>query len=287
MTTEAIQDAARAFVLEYDGLRFSAENAKIAAAFVVAQRDFGTVVKDKTAKIASTKGAYSYAYADLGSALDAVLPALLYNKIAVLQPVGTTESGWIAVHTTLLHESGQWMGSTLKMKPTNSDPQSAGSAITYARRYALLATCGLAAEDDDGKHASRPHEPSRVSKDPPARPGASAGTERPANGIPEGWTVDTPGAATKDSLDALGRWLGALSSDTDFTMTVECAMFHQATNGRISDADLGLLSENEARRLGKLLKPRVEALADAVTLDSPRGPAATLEDEVPDLGLEL
>ncbi len=42
------------------------------------------------------------------------------------------------------------------MRPTKADPQGAGSAITYARRYGLLAMCGIAPEDDDANDASKP-----------------------------------------------------------------------------------------------------------------------------------
>lgn len=41
------------------------------------------------------------------------------------------------------------------MPLAKADPQGAGSAITYARRYALVSMLGLNVdEDDDGNHAS-------------------------------------------------------------------------------------------------------------------------------------
>jgi hypothetical protein len=78
-----------------------------------------------------------------------------------------------------------------------------------------------------------------------------------------------------------------MAGDLDFTVADEKRMFWDATRGRTEEPDLSLLSENDARRLAKALKPLVDAKADAVALDSPRGPAATLEDEVPDLSLPL
>ena len=35
------------------------------------------------------------------------------------------------------------------------DAQGYGSALTYARRYSLMAACGIAPEDDDGNAASK------------------------------------------------------------------------------------------------------------------------------------
>jgi hypothetical protein len=62
----------------------------------------------------------------------------------------------VMVTTRLLHEGGASVTSTLAMRPTKNDPQGVGSAITYARRYSLLAMTGAAPEDDDGNAASRP-----------------------------------------------------------------------------------------------------------------------------------
>ena len=60
--------------------------------------------------------------------------------------------------TVLAHESGEYMLSTATLNPTKNDPQGLGSAITYMRRYALAAICGIVSseDDDDGNHASQP-----------------------------------------------------------------------------------------------------------------------------------
>ena len=62
--------------------------------------------------------------------------------------------------TILMHpESGEWIEAAYSMHPVKSDPQSVGSAITYARRYALGAILALNIdEDDDGNKASAPAE---------------------------------------------------------------------------------------------------------------------------------
>jgi hypothetical protein len=56
--------------------------------------------------------------------------------------------------TRLIHESGEWLGSRYPVHPVKADPQGEGSALTYARRYALMALVGIAPEDDDGNAAN-------------------------------------------------------------------------------------------------------------------------------------
>ena len=64
--------------------------------------------------------------------------------------------------TILIHESGEFLKSTVTMHPSKNDPQGQGSAITYMRRYALSALLGLVTdEDDDGNEASTPKEASK------------------------------------------------------------------------------------------------------------------------------
>jgi hypothetical protein len=59
--------------------------------------------------------------------------------------------------TILIHaSSGEFLESTYQMKPVKADPQAKGSAISYARRYALAAILGLNVDDDDGNKASLP-----------------------------------------------------------------------------------------------------------------------------------
>lgn len=58
--------------------------------------------------------------------------------------------------TILMHTSGEWISSTYNISPVDRKPQSLGSAITYARRYALQSILGLQVEDDDGNEATKP-----------------------------------------------------------------------------------------------------------------------------------
>lgn len=91
-------------------------------------------------------------YADLASVWSACRAALTKNGIAVSQPP-EADGAKVTVTTMLLHESGEWISSPLTMTAKEDSPQAVGSAITYARRYALAAMVGVAPEDDDGEGA--------------------------------------------------------------------------------------------------------------------------------------
>ncbi len=88
-------------------------------------------------------------YAPLEIVLNTVRPVLAKHGLSILQaPSGDGEH--IIVTTTLLHISGEWIESPeLVLKADKATAQGAGSAITYARRYALSAILGISSEDDD------------------------------------------------------------------------------------------------------------------------------------------
>lgn len=121
----------------------------ISAAFVKAKRAFGPALKDKT------NPAFRSKYADLGACIDAVEDALLANGIAFIQETSEDSTG-VTVETLFLHESGESMRcGKLHVPAAKQDPQGYGSALTYARRYSLMAACGIAPEDDDGNQATK------------------------------------------------------------------------------------------------------------------------------------
>lgn len=95
-------------------------------------------------------------YAPLPDILNLVRPILAKHGLSVTQEDVTDENGGVGVATTLLHNSGQYIEyAPFFLHPKNLDPQTAGGAITYARRYALNAVLGISGEeDDDGNGAS-------------------------------------------------------------------------------------------------------------------------------------
>jgi hypothetical protein len=120
-----------------------------AKAFVAAQKDCESVKK------ANTNDHFKSKYADLAACVEAIIPALNKHGIGVMQ-FPKFDGELVTVETSLIHESGATVNGALSMRPTRPDPQGVGSAITYARRYSLLAMVGAAPEDDDGNAASTP-----------------------------------------------------------------------------------------------------------------------------------
>jgi hypothetical protein len=127
--------------------------AKLAAAVIKAAAELKNPAKD------SVNPFYNSKYADLASVRDAVLPVLARHDLAVLQLPCELDNA-AALTTLLTHTSGEWVETTIKLRPVRNDPQGVGSALTYARRYALQAIAGVAAEDDDdGNAAGRREKP--------------------------------------------------------------------------------------------------------------------------------
>jgi hypothetical protein len=119
----------------------------IVAAIVKAQQEMGPALKQ------SNNPAFRSKYADLGNVMDACLPALNANGIAVVQPIGQDDHG-IFVQTVFLHMSGERLECRVPLIIGKNDMQGFGSAVTYARRYGLMAMAGIAPEDDDGNAAA-------------------------------------------------------------------------------------------------------------------------------------
>jgi hypothetical protein len=139
---------------------------EIASALVKAQKAFGPALKT------STNPAFRSKYAKLENCIDAVIDALNDNGIMLMQPTHLCEDG-VIIETMFLHESGEQLSAgKLHVPATKHDAQGYGSALSYARRYSLLAACGIAAEDDDGEAASKP-------KAAPAKPAAQPAKASP------------------------------------------------------------------------------------------------------------
>jgi len=125
---------------------------QIATALVRAQREFGPALKT------STNPHFRSRYADLSACVEAVIDALNNNGIYLLQKNYDCADG-IMVETVFVHESGEMLECGIVHFPaTKKDPQGYASALTYGRRYSLMAACGIAPEDDDGNRASQNDE---------------------------------------------------------------------------------------------------------------------------------
>lgn len=146
---------------------------EIAAAYVAAQAEMPEITKGRKANV----GNYSYTYADLGDTLNAVRPILAKHGLAIAQDVSRHER-MVEVFTLIVHRSGESVSFGPMGFESGSTPQASGSAVTYARRYSLLAALGLATEDDDGQSAAKDRKPQPSKPEPKQDAGAVALFER-------------------------------------------------------------------------------------------------------------
>lgn len=170
----------------------SQEIGEIAAALAIAQGEIESASK------LSDNPFYNSKYADLAEVWNTARGPLSKNALSVVQ---LTQGGpvLITIITILSHSSGQFFRSDLTVKPVAKvdkktgelreiSPQDLGSAITYGRRYALAAICGIAQQDDDGNSASdkgkapeaKSQQPERKSETAPVAPEPPA--DAPAKG---------------------------------------------------------------------------------------------------------
>jgi hypothetical protein len=120
----------------------------IASALVKAQRGFAPALKT------STNPHFRSKYVDLAGCVEAVVDSLNAAGIALIQRTSQDDTG-VTVETVFVHESGEMLEcGKLHVPAAKQDPQGYGSALTYARRYSLMAACGIAPEDDDGNAAA-------------------------------------------------------------------------------------------------------------------------------------
>lgn len=130
---------------------------QLAKAMLAVQKQLTPATKDATNPYTRSR------YATLNAVMDACKAALLDNGIWLTQITVPSEPGTIALLTKLTHaETGQFQSAVTILPLPKLDCQGAGSAITYARRYALTAMLGMVTEDDDdGEGAKLPPRPTR------------------------------------------------------------------------------------------------------------------------------
>ena len=169
---------------------------KLAKALIAVQRELQPAIKDST-------NAYIHnRYASLSAVMASCRTLLLDNGIWLTQlPVPAPLElgpGYIGLMTKLTHaESGQWQSSLLVSPLPKNDPQGMGSALTYARRYSLVAMLGIIVDDDDAESAC-------------VRPAVPAASPAPAPDQPESDTPCIAGVRFVRFTDANGSaWIRA------------------------------------------------------------------------------
>ena len=170
----------------------TAVRSPLARALAQAQGEMRSAVRDRT------NPHYRASYATLASVWDACREPLARHGLAVVQLVTAGDRGSVTVETRLLHSSGESVSSALTLPVAQPTAQGIGSAITYARRYALAALVGIAPDDDDdGNEASRPAAV-------PARPTPASPSSTASGATPDGWARRIADATTLEALTAVG-----------------------------------------------------------------------------------
>lgn len=132
---------------------------ELAAALAKAQAEM------KAADMNATNPFLKNRYADLGSIIEAVRPAIAKHGLAFAQ-MPTFDGATVTVDTIIMHASGQWLSSTLGVSIEGekglSLAQVMGKAITYLRRYGLSAMFGVYADKDDDGNGAGPDSAQHV-----------------------------------------------------------------------------------------------------------------------------
>ena len=128
---------------------------KLVEALAKAKEEFGAAIKD------SLNPHFRSKYADLDTVVSATTPALSKHGLVVVQSFDGDN-----LETMLAHASGEWIKGSQPLHAIKMDPQGFASASTYARRYGLMAICGIAPEDDDGNTAQAQQQSAKKESTP-------------------------------------------------------------------------------------------------------------------------
>ncbi len=101
-------------------------------------------------------------YASLAAVRDSVIPILSKHGLSISQ-LPICEDGKAGCETILLHTSGEYLSSTLLLPVEKPTAHGVGSALTYARRYAMMALTGVVGDDDDDGNAAVGKQPAALS----------------------------------------------------------------------------------------------------------------------------
>jgi hypothetical protein len=175
-------------------MRTSESTAEIGAALVRVQELIQNPSKSQDVRA----GQKTYSFAPLPEILDDLRAHLHLNGLAIVQETATYE-GNVGVTTRLFHTSGEWIEFGPLIMPPANDAQAVGSAITYARRYAVCAALSVAAEADDDGQAATPRKKSGAGKGRSQATGEGAGNAPPAPDSTSGPEQEPSSTTTRDA----------------------------------------------------------------------------------------
>lgn len=201
-------------------MRHTESIAKLAPAIVAAQAEIeGASQSGENTHLKSK-------YATLEDVIGATRSVLAKNGLAILQVPGAIADGKLNLETMLLHDSGEYIVGEFQMTVGKGDPQSVGSALTYARRYAQKAGLNIPDLDDDGQGVKEA-KPERkaavkigVTPDGPDWPGCEGAPGRSSH------------EAKQDGTDETFKTLRA--SLQELTSMTEVGLFRKAHTAQIA-----------------------------------------------------
>jgi len=276
--------------------RSSESVAALASALAKAQAELVNPEKSLTAKIRSGRpgdGERSFRYAPLSSGLDIVRKTLGQHEIATLQTTAIDQTaGMVNLTTTLAHASGEWIASDWPVCPIaeTANPQRMGTALTYARRYALFALVGIAGEDDlDAPDLCvEPLSPSPSAVDRSLKPSddqARMPARTPGNGRARGGKGAIPVTLDPEQSAALReKLLTELGAITSADLAAGWAGQALTAKNSLTAADAKLVEDAFEQRLSEL--PSCDAAASSNEDSSPHiaGAQVIATTEITDAG---
>ena len=194
------------------------------------------------------------------------------DEIATVQTTAIDQTaGMVNLTTTLAHASGEWIASDWPVCPIaeTANPQRMGSALTYARRYALFTLVGIAGEDDldapdlcDAPRSPTPSADERSLKSEDRQPGMQL--RKPGNGQRRhGMHGERPSTLEPEQSAALReKLLTAVGNITSADSAAIWAREALATKNRLAAADAKLVEDAFAHKLSELAPSATMGAAD-------------------------
>lgn len=174
---------------------------EIVKALLGVQSEIGNAAKDKK------NPHFGSTYASLAAVLDVAKPVLIKHGVLAIQSPFNADNGNIGLTTRLLHESGEWVESSIAVA-SKGDAQGAGSVISYLRRYSLASMLNFCQEDDDGNHASGRAQDAGNGQQKAAPPPANGNQATACQAVPPPAAQGKPAPPAQSALEvalAAGR----------------------------------------------------------------------------------
>jgi len=193
-------------------------------------------------------------YATLASAWNAMREPFTKHGLSIIQVSGI-EGEQLILTTRLMHASGQYVEGDYPVCLIGTDPQKSGSAMTYARRYTLMAIGGIAPEDDDGNEASGRQNGSKAAQkevlDRKLEEARMEATQRQRLPLGDDFLARLPTATRAQLMEAVTKLI--TEQIPQIFSTEEGAQVIHDAKARFGGKSFKDLTDDQARELAKIL----------------------------------